>query len=102
MLTQIEAQGAKPALIGMLPWKWNHPEARVLKPWARIVVTVWVLVVVPVLVASLAAAVYALPRLMGTAWASLNKQQDVLAEHEHAREPVVWREAGGSRVGIIG
>jgi putative peptide zinc metalloprotease protein len=69
----------KPTLIGMLPWKWNHPEARVLKPWARIVVTLWVLVVVPVLVASLAAAVYALPRLMGTAWASLNKQQDVLA-----------------------
>ncbi|MGA5465904.1 M50 family metallopeptidase [Mycobacterium sp. NPDC050041] len=69
----------KPTLLGVLPWRWRDPQARALKPWARIVVTVWVLVVVPMLIASLAVAVYALPRLIGTAWASLNKQQDVFA-----------------------
>ncbi|MCZ8377264.1 hypothetical protein O6P37_00160 [Mycobacterium sp. CPCC 205372] len=69
----------KPTLLGVLPWRWRDPQARALKPWARIVVTVWVLVVVPLLIASLAVAVYALPRLIGTAWASLNKQQDVFA-----------------------
>ena len=63
----------------MLPWRWGDPQARQLKPWARIVVTVWVLFVVPLLLSSLAIAVIALPRLMGTAWASLDKQQDVLA-----------------------
>jgi putative peptide zinc metalloprotease protein len=69
----------KPTLLGVLPWRWRDPQARALKPWARIVVTLWVLVVVPLLIASLAVAVYALPRLIGTAWASLNRQQDVLA-----------------------
>jgi putative peptide zinc metalloprotease protein len=70
----------KPTLLGMLPWRWRDPQARLLKPWARVVVTVWVLTVVPLLLASLAVAVYALPRLMGTAWAALHKQQAVLLD----------------------
>ncbi|MGE2834595.1 hypothetical protein [Mycobacterium sp. SMC-4] len=69
----------KPILLGALPWRWRDPEPRQLKLWARIVVTVWVLVVVPLLIGMLALAVIALPRLLGTAWASLNKQQDVFA-----------------------
>ena len=69
----------KPMLLSLLPWRWRDPQARLLKPWARIVVTAWVLVVVPLLLCSLAIAVIALPRLMGTAWSSLGKQQDVLS-----------------------
>lgn len=68
----------KPTLLGALPWRWGDPHARLLKPWARIVVTVWVVVVVPLLLATLALAVITLPRLLGSAWAGLNKQQDVL------------------------
>jgi putative peptide zinc metalloprotease protein len=68
----------KPTLLGALPWRWGDPGARLLKPWARILVTCWVIVVIPLLISALAAAVIALPRLIGTAWASLNKQQDVL------------------------
>lgn len=68
----------KPTLLGALPWRWGDPHARLLKPWARIVVTLWVVLVVPLLLATLALAVLTLPRLVGTAWASLNKQQDVL------------------------
>jgi len=67
----------KPILLGMLPWRWRDPEPRQLKWWARIVVSVWVVVVVPLLIGMLALAVIAFPRLLGTAWASLNKQQDV-------------------------
>ncbi|MGN6300023.1 MAG: hypothetical protein ACTHN8_02905, partial [Angustibacter sp.] len=37
----------KPTLLSLLPRHWNDPEAKVLKPWARAVVTTWVLVVVP-------------------------------------------------------
>ncbi|MDQ6716276.1 MAG: hypothetical protein M3Z83_09220, partial [Actinomycetota bacterium] len=44
----------KPTLLGLLPNRWSSPEARVLKPWARTVVSVWVLVVVPILLGSLA------------------------------------------------
>ena len=42
-----------PTLLGLLPGRWRDPEATVLKPWARAVVTAWVLVVVPLLLAVL-------------------------------------------------
>ena len=70
----------KPTLLGVLPWRWNDPESRVLKPWARAVVTVWVLVVVPVLAFSIFTMVIALPRLLGTAWRSLGAQSQALTD----------------------
>jgi putative peptide zinc metalloprotease protein len=69
----------KPTLLSVLPWRWGDPHARMLKPWARIVVTLWVVIVVPLLLFGLCTAVVALPRLIGTAWASLGKQKDVLS-----------------------
>ncbi len=68
----------KPTLLGVLPWRWKHPESTVLKPWARIVVTLWVLVVVPMLAFSMFTMVVTLPRILGTAWASLGKQSTLL------------------------
>jgi putative peptide zinc metalloprotease protein len=68
----------KPTLLGMLPWRWRDPQARMLKPWARTVVTLWVMVVIPLLLSTLATAVIALPRVIGTAWSSLGKQRDIL------------------------
>jgi putative peptide zinc metalloprotease protein len=68
----------KPTLLGALPWRWGDPEARLLKPWARAVVTLWVLVVVPVLLFTVAMLVLALPRVLGTAWAKLTAEQDLL------------------------
>jgi putative peptide zinc metalloprotease protein len=70
----------KPTLMGLLPGRWKSPEASVLKPWARAVVTTWVLVVVPVLLGTLVLMVLALPRLIGTAVASLGDQADLLGE----------------------
>lgn len=69
----------KPTLLGMLPWRWREPQANQLKWWARIVVTVWVVTVVPLLIAMLVLAVVALPRLLGSAWAAVGKQHDVLS-----------------------
>jgi putative peptide zinc metalloprotease protein len=68
----------KPTLLGVLPWRWKHPETRILKPWARAVVTIWVLLVVPMLAFSLFTMVVTLPRILGTAWASLDKQAILL------------------------
>jgi putative peptide zinc metalloprotease protein len=68
----------KPTLLGMLPWRWKHPETRVLKPWARAVVTLWVVVVVPMLAFSLFTMVLTLPRILGTARASVEKQSTLL------------------------
>ena len=68
-----------PTLLGILPWRWKDPESQVLKPWARAVVTVWVLVVVPMLAFSVFTMVIALPRVLGTAWRSLGAQTEALA-----------------------
>ena len=73
-------QRIKPTLLGLLPWRRTDPEAQVLKPWARAVVTAWVLVTVPLLVFTLVMMVLSLPRLLGTAWASVLKQQSQLSE----------------------
>ncbi|MDP9694822.1 UNVERIFIED_ORG: putative peptide zinc metalloprotease protein [Arthrobacter globiformis] len=74
-------QRIRPTLLGMLPWRWGKPEpqAKALKPWARAVITVWVLVTVPLLLLSLVLMVVSFPRLLGTAWASLQHQQALLS-----------------------
>jgi putative peptide zinc metalloprotease protein len=73
-------QRIKPVLLGLLPWRWGRPENKVLKPSARAVVTLWVLVTVPLLLFSLAMMVLTLPRLLATAWSSAARQQGMLAE----------------------
>ncbi len=70
----------RPTLLGLLPWRWRHPESTILKPWARAVVSLWVLVVVPMLLFSLWCMVVALPRILGTAWASVGQQSFLLAQ----------------------
>ncbi|WP_190605230.1 hypothetical protein [Arthrobacter ipis] len=74
-------QRIRPTLLGLLPWRWSkpEPEAQALKPWARAVITVWVLVTVPLLLFSLVLMVVSFPRLLGTAWASLQHQQALLS-----------------------
>ena len=70
----------KPTLVGLLPGRWNDPESKVLKPWARAVVTAWVLVVVPLLLAALVLMTLALPRVLGTALAGLDRQWQMIGE----------------------
>lgn len=67
-------QRIKPTLLSLVPWRRRDPEAQVLKPWARAVVTAWVLITVPLLLFSLVLMVLSLPRLLGTAWDSAQKQ----------------------------
>ncbi|SDK44308.1 putative peptide zinc metalloprotease protein [Arthrobacter sp. ov407] len=72
-------QRIKPTLLALVPWRKTDPEARLLKPWARAVVTIWVLVTVPLLLFSMATMVLTLPRVLGTAWANGLKQQAMLS-----------------------
>ena len=69
----------KPILLSVLPWRWRDQAVAVLKPWVRGVVTLWVLLVVPVLVFTLVSMVVSLPRLIATAWVSLREQLSLLA-----------------------
>ena len=72
-------QRIKPTLLALVPWRKADPEAQLLKPWARAVVTVWVLVTVPLLAFSLVTMVLTLPRVLGTAWDNGLKQQAMLS-----------------------
>ncbi|HLN76793.1 MAG TPA: hypothetical protein VK204_07070 [Nocardioidaceae bacterium] len=68
----------KPTLLGLLPQNWGKPEYRALKPWARAVVTAWVLFVVPILLGTAVLMVVHFPRVAATAWDSLGQQWSTL------------------------
>ena len=79
-----------PTLRSLLPGHRDDPRATALKPWARAVVTAWVLVIVPLLLFTLVLMVLALPRVLATAWGSLGNQAHALT--------VDW--AGGDVAGV--
>ncbi|MFC7595965.1 hypothetical protein ACFQU3_11645 [Terrabacter sp. GCM10028922] len=70
----------KPTLLGLLPHRWRSPENRMLRPWARIVITFWVLVTIPMMALMLLAVVRAVPRLLGSAASVLGEDVAALAE----------------------
>ncbi|MFB9239169.1 M50 family metallopeptidase [Plantactinospora siamensis] len=68
-----------PTLLALLPHRRDQPQARALKPWARAVVTGWVLVVVPLLLSSLVLLVVAFPRVAGTAVTNIVRHAGALS-----------------------
>ena len=68
-----------PTLAALVPWRPTPPAAKALKPWARLVVTAWVLTVVPVLALVMLLLVVTLPRVVGTAWAAMGTQRDLMS-----------------------
>lgn len=62
-----------PTLRGLWPGQWRRPETHVLKPWARAVVTIWVLLVVPLMAMTVFVSVITLPRIIATSAASLDQ-----------------------------
>ena len=87
-----------PTLLGFLPWRWRDPDATALKLWARLVVTAWVLVVVPLLAFSLFLMVVALPRVLATGWESLRARADLLQAAWSGSDPTG---AGAQLVSIV-
>jgi putative peptide zinc metalloprotease protein len=71
----------KPTLLGLLPHRWGRGNQHALKPWARAAISLWVLVVVPLLGLLLITLLLVLPRLAATAWDSLAVQFDVLGQN---------------------
>jgi len=66
-------QRIRPTLLGLLPHRWSDPSNRLLKPGARAVIALWVLVTVPMMGLMLLALVAAVPRLLGTAWSVVHE-----------------------------
>ncbi|GAA3055149.1 hypothetical protein GCM10020000_41790 [Streptomyces olivoverticillatus] len=80
----------KPILLSMLPWRPTDPAVADLKRSTRVIVTTWVLTMVPLLVGDLCYALWNLPRLVATGIRSLTGQ---LARHLRG----VRRRSGGQR-----
>ncbi len=70
----------KPILVSVVPGKKADERVTVLKPWVRAAVTMWVLVVVPLLAFQLLMLLVHLPRILGTGWDSLSQQLDAVSK----------------------
>lgn len=64
----------RPVLASLLPWRPTGPRVRELRPRVRVVISAWVLVVVPVLGAALVFLVVQTPTMVATAITSVQAQ----------------------------
>ena len=71
----------KPTLMSVLPRRFRPAVQPPLKKWARVIVVLWVVSVVPVLVGVLTVSVLVLPILVATAWASMGYHWDSAAAY---------------------
>jgi putative peptide zinc metalloprotease protein len=70
----------KPTIKGLAPWSETPDEVTELKPWARSVVTGWVLIAVPVLLFMFGMMILSAPRVLATGLDSLAIQWGKLQE----------------------
>jgi putative peptide zinc metalloprotease protein len=75
----------KPILVSLVPGKKADDKVKVLKPWVRVAVTTWVLIVIPALLLQLVIILIQLPRILGTAWDSFGR---LLQQVQHAATPI--------------
>lgn len=87
-----------PTLRGLLPWRWNDPAVKVLKPGARAIIMAWVLLVVPLLFVLVVTLVLAFPRIVGTAWHGVQQQAAMLAQAASTGDIAA---AGAHLLGIV-
>ncbi|MDQ1745237.1 MAG: putative peptide zinc metalloprotease protein [Pseudonocardiales bacterium] len=69
-----------PTLRGLLPGHRAGSQSQALKPWVRAVVTLWVLLVVPLLALTVLVTVLSLPRILATAAASFGREFSAMVE----------------------
>jgi putative peptide zinc metalloprotease protein len=73
-------QRIRPTLLGLLPHRWKSPENRMIKPWSRAVITLWVLVTIPMMALMLLALITAVPRVLGTAGSVVRADAKAVAD----------------------
>jgi putative peptide zinc metalloprotease protein len=88
----------KPTLASALPWRPVDERVKALKPWVRVVVTLWVVAVIPVLLLSLLFVAITLPRVVATAWDSAGLQRDALTNAVGTGE---WITATASALSLV-
>ena len=78
----------RPVLSSILPWRNADDRVTELKPWVRIVVTGYIVVLVPVLAALLVLMLVHAPRMFATAYDSLNNKWDRVSGGESAGQTI--------------
>jgi putative peptide zinc metalloprotease protein len=66
----------KPTLKSAVPGKETDPVAAQLKGWVRVVTTLWIVLLIPVLAFTFGLMIFNLPRMFATAWDSFFVQLD--------------------------
>jgi putative peptide zinc metalloprotease protein len=85
----------KPTLKSLVPGLETDPRVRELKPWARAVMTTYLLFLVPLMLLMFSMMALAAPRIFATAWDALG------ATWLHVRQAVDRRQAIASAVSLI-
>jgi putative peptide zinc metalloprotease protein len=88
----------KPTLLSFVPGRRASDQALVLKPWVRVVVTVWVLTVVPMLLFCLLMVVVTAPRVVATTWDSVGLQWSAVSR---AFGDGKWAAAVAGALGVV-
>jgi putative peptide zinc metalloprotease protein len=65
-----------PTIRSLLPWNAGEESADALKPWVRVVVTLWILMVIPLLLYGFVMMVITAPRVIATTYDSVMAQWD--------------------------
>ena len=91
-------QRIKPTIVGLWPTRWRQPESRALRPMARVIVTLWVLLVVPLMLLTVLITVLTLPRIVATAAHSLSVQSHLLHGRWVAGD---WLGVGARALGVV-
>src|SRR4051812_6373183 len=86
----------RPVLASLLPWRRADERVTELKPWARGVVTAYIVLVVPLLVALFVLMLAHAPRAFATAWDSLQVRADRLGG-----EPTPRAIRDGLQMGVL-
>jgi putative peptide zinc metalloprotease protein len=73
----------KPIMASLVPGRPTEPRVTELKTWARATVTVWVLILVPVLIFMFGLMALTAPRIFATAWTSLGSQWETARHGLH-------------------
>ena len=74
----------RPVLASLLPWRGPDPRVTELKPWVRVVVTAYVVTIVPLIALMFALMLVHAPRAFATAWDSLGVRWDRVGGGEPA------------------
>jgi putative peptide zinc metalloprotease protein len=77
----------RPILASMIPGREPHPRVRELRLRARVVVTAWVLVAVPLMLGALGYLLYRTPRMTASVWAAMQDQWHELVRATGAVDP---------------